>query len=408
MEVLIGLVIGLIIGGGCIWFVKSSQIQSINSQKQANDEQIRLLHSQRENLSQENDKKQQQIIDLEEVLRTKENEIRNNLTKISNANAKLEKIDNLETNLNNEISKNQRFIEENTNQKEKISKLKADLENKEQLVSRLERDLEQQKSENLSYREAIEQSHSLTAKANASKEYVEKLKEEINKLKETNEQLQSNKTYIEKQLSSLETKLQEEQKSAQEKIELLKEAEQNLTSAFESLSSRALQNNNQQFLQAAKATFENIYQTSQHKIDAKHQAISDLISPLSKSLEAFDQKLNERDNAWSRDKGHIAEKLQSQVELMYRLQSETANLTKALRQPIVRGRWGEVQLKRVVEISGMQEHCDFSIQETVVTQEGQNQRPDLIVNLPGHKRVIVDSKAPLKAYLEALEVEEEF
>lgn len=411
MEVLFGLIIGLIIGGGCIWFVRSSQIQSIKSQKQANDKQIDLLHSQRETLSQENNERKQRLKDLEEALQAKENEIRDNLTRISDANAKLERINNLETELNNEINKNQRFIEENTTHKEIISKLKADLDNKEQnynqVVSRLEKNLEQANSENFNYREEIKQSQSLTADANALKEYVAELKEENNKAKEIIKQLQSNKTDLERKLSSLETKLQEEQKSAQEKIELLQKAEQNLANAFESLSSRALQNNNQQFLQVAQATFKNIYQTSQHKIDAKHQAISDLISPLNRSLEAFDQKLNEKDNAWSRDKGHIVEKLQSQAELMYRLQSETANLTKALRQPIVRGRWGEVQLKRVVEIAGMQEHCDFSIQETVVTQEGQKQRPDLIVNLPSQKRVIVDSKAPLKAYLEALEVEAE-
>lgn len=411
MEILIGLIVGLIIGSGCIWFIKSSQIQSIKSQKQANDEQIRLLHSQRETLSQENNEKKQRLRNLEETLQAKEREIRDNLTRISDANAKIERIDDLEINLNNEISKSQRFIEEKTAQRETISRLEADLNHREQhynqALDRLERDLEQARSENISYREEIEESRSFTAEANALKERLEELKEQSNQVNETNRQLRDDKNSLEKRLSILETQLREEQRSAQEKIKLLQNAEQNLTHAFESLSSRALQNNNQQFLQAAKATFENIYQTSQHKIDAKHQAISNLISPLNRSLEAFDQKLNERDNAWSRDKGQITEKLQSQAELMYKLQSETANLTKALRQPIVRGRWGEVQLKRVVEIAGMQEHCDFSIQETVVTQEGNNKRPDLIVKLPSQKKVIVDSKAPLSAYLQAIEAEEE-
>ena len=397
------MIVGLIVGGSSIWLVKSSQIRNIKSQKKGNDEQIELLHSQRETLSQENKEKKLRIRELEDILQSKERENYSNLVKISDANAKLEKINDLEKRLSNEVNNKQRLIEENTTQKEKISKLTSDLDNKEQyhdrIIDKLQKELEQANTENIKQREVIEKSRSLSAEANALKEYIEELKEDSNKVKEINEQLQSDKTTLERKLSSLETKLQEEQKSTKEKIDLLQNVERNLTNAFESLSSRALQNNNQQFLHAAKATFENIYQTSQHKIDDKHQAISDLISPLNRSLEAFDRKLNDTDNAWSRDKGQISEQLQSQATLMYRLQSETANLTKALRQPIVRGRWGEVQLKRVVEISGMQEHCDFSMQETVVTQQGNNQRPDLIVNLPSKKRVIVDSKAPLKAYL---------
>ncbi|HEY9770439.1 MAG TPA: DNA recombination protein RmuC [Coleofasciculaceae cyanobacterium] len=411
MEVIFGLIVGLILGGGSVWLITRSQIQTIKFQKQASDEKANLFNSQREKLLEENEQKQTIIQQLEKTIKENEQEIRNTIKKSSDADAKLEKTSNLEARLLVETENNQRLRNENTAHKENISRLAADLESQKQhhnqIIIKLENDLNQINLEITDYKREIEQAHKMSAEANAQREYIEELKQENTDFKQQNEQLKLEKARFKEELSSLKTKLEEERKSTQEKIELLQNAEQKLTNAFESLSSRALQNNNQQFLQAAKATFENIYQTSQHKIDAKHQAISDLISPLNRSLEAFDKKLNNTDNAWSRDKGQISEQLQSQAALMYRLQSETANLTQALRQPIVRGRWGEVQLRRVVEISGMQEHCDFTIQETVVTEEGRNQRPDLIVTLPSQKKVIVDSKAPLKAYLEALEMEEE-
>lgn len=198
----------------------------------------------------------------------------------------------------------------------------------------------------------------------------------------------------------------EEQKSTHEKLDLLKNTQQNLTDTFKALSSDALQKNNQQFLESAKAVFENIQITSQHQLETKHQVINDLVKPLHQSLEEFNKQIRVVENTRQEDKGKIGEQLQSLASAYSQLQLETANLTKALRQPVVRGRWGELQLKRVVEISGMQEHCDFIIQETINTDDG-SQRPDLIVTLPNQKKVIVDSKAPLKAYLEALEVQDE-
>jgi DNA recombination protein RmuC len=200
--------------------------------------------------------------------------------------------------------------------------------------------------------------------------------------------------------------LAEEQKSTHEKLDLLKNTQQNLTDTFKALSSDALQKNNQQFLESAKAVFENIQITSQHQLETKHQVINDLVKPLHQSLEEFNKQIRVVENTRQEDKGKIGEQLQSLASAYSQLQLETANLTKALRQPVVRGRWGELQLKRVVEISGMQEHCDFIIQETINTDDG-SQRPDLIVTLPNQKKVIVDSKAPLKAYLEALEVQDE-
>ena len=124
------------------------------------------------------------------------------------------------------------------------------------------------------------------------------------------------------------------------------------------------------------------------------------------SLEAFNRQIREIENARKEDRGMISEKLESVTIAQLQLKVETANLSKALRQPVVRGRWGEVQLKRVVEMAGMQENCDFAIQETVHTEDG-SLRPDLVVKLPGGKQVVVDSKAPLKAYLEAIEAKEE-
>jgi DNA recombination protein RmuC len=279
-----------------------------------------------------------------------------------------------------------------TVQKEDISRLTTDLKNKEQFakqkIEELNTNLQQINSENNGYREQIELANQKNAAANAQQEQLSYLRQELEQEKIKNQEFQAEKNDLIAKLSNLESQL-----------DLLENLEQKFTSTFELLSSKALQHNNKQFIEVAKETFANIHQSSHSRLDS-------LVSPLNSSLEAFNKQIKEIENSRQEDKGKISEQLQSVVNAQYQLQTETANLSKALRQPVVRGRWGEMQLKRVVELSGTQEHCDFTIQETVHTEDGFL-RPDLIVKLPGKKQVIVDSKAPLKAYLEAIEAKEE-
>ena len=396
MLILLSLIIGLILGGASIWLIMRSQIQGIKFQKQAYDEKINLYISQRETLSQETKEQKSKIEQLEV-------EIRSILSKSSDADAKVARLLELQQELQVKTKEIQNFQSEITAQKENISRLTTDLENKEQSakqkINELNADSQKINAENNRYREKIELANQKSAEANAQKEKLNQLMKELEDKKRENQELQSEKIKLTAQLSSLSTQLEEERKSTQEKSDLLKNIEQKFTNTFEVLSSRALQHNNKQFLEVAKETFANIHQSS-------HNQINNLVLPLNKSLEEFQKQIRDIENARQEDRGQISEKLESVTLAQLQLQAETANLSKALRQPIVRGRWGEVQLKRVVEMSGMQEHCDFTIQETVHTEDG-SLRPDLIVKLPGKKQIIVDSKAPLKSYLEAIEAQEE-
>jgi DNA recombination protein RmuC len=220
-------------------------------------------------------------------------------------------------------------------------------------------------------------------------------------------QLNESKSFIQKKdveiatLKELKGKLEADLKSADEKIVLLNEAEKKLSDAFKVLSAEALRSNNQSFLELAKTQLETFHKSAESDLQARQTAIANLVNPLKTSLDKFDSAIQDIEKARNTAYGSLAQHLQSLSESQNKLQLETSNLVKALRTPNVRGRWGEIQLKRVAELAGMLEHCDFYSQETVTTEDGSF-RPDMIVKLPSDRNIVVDSKVPLQSYLDAL------
>jgi DNA recombination protein RmuC len=220
------------------------------------------------------------------------------------------------------------------------------------------------------------------------------------------DKLNADIAHLRELISEAQTQLDEERKSAREKLALLDDAQTKLMDAFKALSSDALKNNNQSFLELAKTHLDTYQQTAKADLEARQTAISNLVDPLKQSLEKFDATVQTIEKSRNTAYGSLTEQLQSLSKTQMQLQSETANLVKALRTPNVRGRWGEIQLKRVVEIAGMLEYCDFNTQESAPTEDG-TLRPDMIVRLPNSRNIIVDAKVPLQAYLDALEAVDE-
>ena len=179
-----------------------------------------------------------------------------------------------------------------------------------------------------------------------------------------------------------------------------------LTDSFRSLSADALQRNNQAFLDLAKATLETQHEAAKGELTQRQQALGELVAPIRSTLEKFEQQVQGVEKARIDAYATLFEQVRALADGQGQLRKETANLVRALRAPHARGRWGELQLKRVVEMAGMLDHCDFYEQESADGEEGKL-RPDLIVRLPGGKQLVVDAKAPLAAYLDALEAEDD-
>jgi len=205
------------------------------------------------------------------------------------------------------------------------------------------------------------------------------------------------------QLTEISARLESEIKSAHEKQALLERAEIKLSDTFKALSADALRSSSEQFLQLAKSSLATQTEEAKGEIEKRKVAIETLITPVAESLGKFEIRIGEIEKSREGAYSELREQVRALGEGQLGLQRETASLVKALRQPTGRGQWGEMQLRRVVELAGMQEHCDFEIQHTTTTDEGKKLRPDLIVRLPGGKTIVVDSKTPMDAYLDALE-----
>jgi DNA recombination protein RmuC len=182
----------------------------------------------------------------------------------------------------------------------------------------------------------------------------------------------------------------------------LKEAQSKLLESFKALSADALRSNNQSFLELARESFGKLHQQSADELGKRQQAIDAMVKPLKESLEKVDSKIGEIEKARATAYGALSEQLKSLGTAQVSLQAEAAKLTTALRSTTTAGTWGELQLRRVVEMSGMSSYCDF-----VEQQSTAGFRPDLIVRLPGGQQIIIDAKAPNDAYREAANASDE-
>jgi DNA recombination protein RmuC len=200
--------------------------------------------------------------------------------------------------------------------------------------------------------------------------------------------------------------LELEQRTSAEKLALLDQAKLELSDAFKALSADALRTNQTSFLELARTTLERYQVEARDDLAQRQKAVETLVEPLRESLVKVDGQIQHLERARSQAYGALTEQLRSLTETQERLRSETGNLVNALRTPAARGRWGEIQLRKVVEMAGMLAHCDF-VEQVTATADERRLRPDLIVKLPGGKNVVVDAKAPLQAYLEALEAPDE-
>lgn len=206
--------------------------------------------------------------------------------------------------------------------------------------------------------------------------------------------------------TAAQTQLQAAQQSLQDQKALVDQAASGLLESFKALSGDALRSNNQAFLELARERLEAVLAQAKGDIGQRQQAIDAVVKPLSAALEKYEEHLRLMDSQRVQSATSLAEQIKYLASTNQQLQKETGNLVTALRNPAVRGRWGEVTLHRVVELAGMSDHCDYSEQVHVANEDGAL-RPDMVVHLPGGRDIVVDAKVSLEAYLRAISAGDE-
>lgn len=204
-------------------------------------------------------------------------------------------------------------------------------------------------------------------------------------------------------LARMEARRDAELRAAAEKLALLEDAKAKLQESFAALSADALAKNNASFLRLAEENLKKFQERAQGDLAKRQESIHQTVEPVGKALALFNERVAQIEDRRTATDASLKQQLAQLFTAQTELSRTTGSLVQALRAPQVRGQWGEMQLRRTVEMAGMVNYCDFEEQASVETADGQRQRPDLLIRLPNERRVVVDSKVPLAAYLDALE-----
>jgi DNA recombination protein RmuC len=207
---------------------------------------------------------------------------------------------------------------------------------------------------------------------------------------------------LQREASQLGAQLEVEQHRNRERDAALEEARKQLKDSFAALSNQALKDNNEAFLRLAQENLRQFQLQAEAGLERKERAVETLVMPIREALDKTEKQIQAIEKERATAYGSLAQHLSSMAETQVHLQAETRNLVQALRRPEVRGQWGELTLKRLAELAGMVEYCDFYSQEHHATADGP-MRPDLILRMPQRREIVVDAKTPLDAYLSAME-----
>jgi len=208
------------------------------------------------------------------------------------------------------------------------------------------------------------------------------------------------------QQSRLESSLEMEKKLAEQQQQTHETTVQDMSKTFSALSGEALKSNSESFLKLAQDKLQQFQMHAQKDLDHREKSVENLVKPIKEALDKTEKQMRQIENDRKEAYGSLTKHLETMAQTQTLLQSETRNLVQALRRPEVRGQWGEITLKRLAELAGMVEYCDFYEQEHTQTEEGVI-RPDMIVRLPAGREIIVDVKTPLDAYISAIEAKDD-